>query len=254
MSVQKRIVGAVVAVASITLGAADAPYFGRWKLNAAKTDLGPTQVAFSRVGTDRWQQTEDGKSYKFTMDGKFYPDAYGGMVAWKQLDASSWLATRQLNGKTVAVVSYKLSADGKTLTDTTKLHGADPPVEVAAVLRRTGGGPDLVGTWTGTPTISSFMLEVIPQDGDGLIFRVPDAFETKARFDGKPYPVTGAHAPSGQTAAVTRTGPLSFAIKFTEADGTVSAAMVTVSSDGKTLTEVLQAGAIKRTWVFDRQP
>jgi hypothetical protein len=122
------------------------------------------------------------------------------------------------------------------------------------VLHRTSGGPGLLGTWKGTPTLSPFVLEIDAYESDGLIFRVPGMFESRAHFDGKPYPMTGPMAPSGTTAAFTRVGPRSFETKQTGTDGTVLTATITVSTDGKTLTEVGQEGRAKRTWVFDRQP
>lgn len=250
----KRIVGALIVLATAALGAADAPYFGRWKLNTSKSDLGSTQLTFSRVSGDELQQTQDGRSYKFKLDGKAYPEPLGSTVTWKQVDSNTWEATSRLNGKVAAVDIYKLSPDGKTLTDTSKLQDTKQALEGSVVLHRTGGGPGLLGTWKGTPTISAFMLELVPYENDGLIFRIPDVFESKAHFDDKPYPMTGPQVPRGLMAAFTKTGPLSFATKQKQPDGTMFTATITVSNDGKTLTEIGQDGAVKRTWVFDRQP
>lgn len=251
----KRMVCAWIAAATVSIAAADAPFFGRWKLNTSKSDLGSSQVTFSRVAGDELQHTyEDGRSYKFKMDGKAYPEPFGGTATWKQVDANTWEVTSRLNGKVAAIDTYKLSPDGNTLTDTSKLPSTKDPLEASVVLHRTGGGPGLPGTWKGTPTISVFTLELVPFENDGLIFRIPDVFESKARFDGTPYPMTGPQAPTGSTAAFTKTGPLSFETTQTQSDGTVMmVATVTVSSDGKTLTEVGQIGPVRRTWVFDRQ-
>jgi len=189
----KRFVSILVlsCAAAVPLGAADSGYFGTWKLNAARSDFGPVTVAFARAG-DEWTQTQDGKSYTFKMDGKAYPTTLPGATeVWKQADPSTWEVTTTANGKILAVDSYKLSADGKTLTDTTKVTDPTQPGGGSAVFHRTGGGPGLAGGWTGTFKQDPFTLVIERYETDGVIYRVSGAFDVKGRFDGKPYPMTG---------------------------------------------------------------
>ena len=253
---QKRIACAFMLATVVSFAAAEAPYFGRWKANPSKGDMGSTQLTYSRVGGDELQETQDGKSYKFKVDGKPYPipPPVEMTAAWKQVDSNTWEVTYRKNGNVVAIDTTKLSADGNTLSTTSKTVESKDVLGGSIVLHRTGGGPGLLGTWKGTPVLDSFILEVLPYQSDGLIFRVPDRFETKALFDGKPHPMTGPMASKGSTAAFTKSGPRSFETKQLTPGEPPMTATVTVSSDGKTLTEVAQIGALKRTWVFDRQP
>jgi hypothetical protein len=242
--------------ATVAVHAADAPYFGKWLFNASKSDLGTITVVYAKTGDEFQQIDQDGKSYKFKIDGKQYPDPYGYGVTWKQSDANTFLATNYANGKVANVDTMKISADRKTLTVTTKTQNGRSPVDQTTVLHRANADGGLVGTWKSEPLkMTPFVLEVTPYDGDGLTFRVPDLFEVHAKFDGKPYPMTGSQLPSGGTAAFNRVGARGFTTKQTQPDGTVVLdATVSVSEDGKTLTETGKAGTVNRKWVFDRQP
>ena len=112
----------ILVVASLVaiVAAADAPYFGTWKLNPAKSDFGPFTMTFSHTGDEWHRKQSDGKSYTFKMDGKPYAAEAGDTEAWKQLGPKTWEVTDGLNGKVVASDTYSLSPDGRTLTVTSK--------------------------------------------------------------------------------------------------------------------------------------
>ena len=82
------------------------------------------------------------------MDGHDYPDGMGGMVAWKAVDANTWQMVAKANGKVTETDTFKLSSDGKTLTDTAKQMKADGgSLDSTAVYDRVSGGPSIAGKW-----------------------------------------------------------------------------------------------------------
>ena len=113
------------------------PAAGTWKLNAAKSRYSPgpapksnlvTIVAVENGLKITGQGTDaDGKptslSYTVTYDGKDKPvtgspdyDSTSG----KKIDANTTELTRKKEGKTVQTATRKISADGKTMTVTSR--------------------------------------------------------------------------------------------------------------------------------------
>ena len=134
-------------VVAVVFGA-DLPYAGKWKVNLAKSDFGQTTITLESLPGDEWQSTSFGITYKFKMDGKEYPDSMGGTAAWKSVDADTWELVAKANGKVTQTDTFKLSAGGKTLTDTAKQMKADGgSIESTTVYERVSGGPSLAGKW-----------------------------------------------------------------------------------------------------------
>ena len=140
---QSKIVRAVafaVALAAMgTLGSAQTPVpgLGSWKLNVAKSKFSPgpapksTTVTFTAVGQGfkavidgvggdgsktHWEYTAD-------FDGKPHPvtgNPDGDMVVAKRVNATTVETTYTLKGKQTTVNTRVVSADGKTMTVTSK--------------------------------------------------------------------------------------------------------------------------------------
>jgi hypothetical protein len=137
-----RIVGSVV-VAGLIVGASwitfaqSDPAIGTWKLNVAKSKYVPGPVPKSNTititaagnGIHVTAKGEDatGKptsiDYTATYDGKDSPvkgaPAYD-TTALKRVDPNTTEQTRKKEGKAVQTVTRKISADGKTMTVTTR--------------------------------------------------------------------------------------------------------------------------------------
>ena len=236
--------------------AADLPYAGKWKMNLANSDFGQTTLTLESLSGGEWQSTAFGVTYKFRMDGKEVPDNLGGTAAWKAVDSNTWQFVGKANGKVTETDLFKLSAEGKTLTDNTKQMKADGgSLESTTVYERVSGGPGLGGKWrTKKVSGASGMLELTASGTDGLIFKDPDMGMTcDAKLNGKDYPCTGPLLPSGFTIAMQKVAKsLDLTVKK---DGKpYFKGTYTVAPDGKSMTEMGAPanGGDKFKIVFDR--
>jgi len=244
------------ALVSAVLGA-DLPYAGKWKVNLAKSDFGQTTITYERLPGGEWQVSGFGVNYKFKMDVKDYPDGMGGTSAWKAVDANTWEIVGKVNGNVTASDTLKLSADGKTLTDTGKQMKPDGgTMDGATVFQRVSGGPGLGGKWqTKKVSGTAGKIEIAQSGTDGLSFKDSDMGMTcDSKLDGKDYPCTGPMMPPGFTIAMKNAPPRSLDVTVKKDGKTFLEATYTVAADGKSMVETGGAAAstekIKIT--FDR--
>jgi hypothetical protein len=114
------------------------PVIGKWNMNVAKSKFSPgpapksAAIVFSGSGADGVKAVFDGVAgtgdkvhweYTGNHDGKDYPmtgNAEGDMVSLKRINANSVETTYKLKGKVTVTNVRTVSADGKTMTVTTK--------------------------------------------------------------------------------------------------------------------------------------
>jgi hypothetical protein len=247
----------VVCVLTLALAgiaaAADAPYFGKWKVNSAKTQV-TGMAAIEKQPSGDYRFDQDGFIYNFKPDGKEYPMPDGGAASWKMVDDNNWEVTMRANGKVTATV--KLTASGDTLTSAVTIPQADgKTLTESGTSKRISGGPGVLGKWRATKTdADDIWLEVTPEGADGLRMAQPNSL-CVAQFDGKPFPMSGPGDPPKQTMAFRRKGPASFEA-LTYVDGKLFFTDVfSVSADGKVLTDIGTPVATKKPAkvIFDRQ-
>jgi hypothetical protein len=219
--------------------AADLPYVGKWKMNLAKSDFGQTTLTFESLPGGEWQFSGFGITYKFKLDGKEYPDSMGGTATWKASDANTWETVGKANGKVTETDTFKLSADGKTLTETSKqMKATGGSIDSTTTYDRASGGQGLAGKWkTKKVSGAAGTIEMTASGSDGLNFKDVDMGMTcDSKLDGKDYPCTGPMLPPGFTSAVKNTG---LALDVTvKKDGKVFFnGSYTVAADGKSMTE-----------------
>lgn len=136
-----RLIGLAVLVASATPSAAETPktWFGAWSLNIARSTYEPGPPPYKRAtyviepwGTDgmkvtydmvhprggtthlEWQGRIDGKDYQLQGIDAFVTYAYN------QVTAGVYETTVKMGGRVAAKSTVSVSADGKTMTTTTK--------------------------------------------------------------------------------------------------------------------------------------
>ena len=114
------------------------PVIGKWNMNIAKSKFSPgpapksAAIVFSASGADGVKAVFDGVAdtgdkvhweYTANHDGKDYPmtgNAEGDMISLKRINANSVETTYKLGGKVTVTNVRTVSADGKTMTVTTK--------------------------------------------------------------------------------------------------------------------------------------
>ncbi len=148
-------VGVVVASALVvTVSAQSGSEIGTWKLNVAKSKYSPDpapksqSVTFAAAGQGVKVTVEgvaaDGsktaQSYTANYDGKDAPltgSATTDMVSLKRINATTVERTDKKGGKVVQTLTRVVSADGKTMTITTKGTNAQgKPVNNVAVYEK----------------------------------------------------------------------------------------------------------------------
>jgi hypothetical protein len=241
-----------------TVFGADLPYVGKWKMNLAKSDFGQTTITYESLPGGEWQATGFGVTYKFKMDAKDYPDGMGGTSAWKAVDANTWEIVGKVNGKATASDTLKLSADGKTLTDTGKQMKPDGgTMDATTVYQRVSRGTGLGGKWqTKKVSGATGVMEIAQSGTDGLSFKDYDMGMTcDSKLDGKDYPCTGPMMAPGFTIAMKNVPPRSLDVTVKKDGKPFLEATYIVAADGKSMVETGGAvGSAEKVKIrFDRK-
>lgn len=223
--------------------AADSPFIGKWKLNPAKSKLSD-QMTIAPAGNNKYTLTFAGTDQTETIvaDGTGQPGLFGGTTSITMVGPSDWKYIRKQNGKVAVTALWKLSADGKTLTDSFTSYQPDgsPSQVVETVYKRAEGSESssgISGTWESTEEKVDFVYEVEfrPNEGDGLTLIRTGAPASNLRLDGKDYPSTGANATSVVTSSSRRINDRTIQVT-TNLNGKIRpASEYSVSADGKTL-------------------
>ena len=245
--------------AAAALAAADASYVGKWKMNVAKSDFGDTTITFAQAPSGGMQMTVDGQSYAFKTDGADYDGMFGSKMSWRATDAGAWEATNKMGGKVLSTDTYKVTADGKSLSLVSKgTSPAGAPFETSVVYQRVSGTSGFAGKWkTRNLKMSSpDTIELTASGGDGLSFKMPDQkLVCDAKLDGKSYPCTGPNLPPNTNVVFRKTGVNSFSADITIGGRLSYQSTYTGSADGKMLTETGSAVGTTEKYkaVYDRQ-
>lgn len=125
-------------------------FMGTWKLNEARSKIGPglpknSTVVYEAAG-DSIKVTVDGTSadgnalhseWTGKFDGKDYPvtgDPSSDMLSMKKVDDHTLMLTRKKGGKVIGTGRFVLSADGKTRTFTgTRTDASGKKVPITTV-------------------------------------------------------------------------------------------------------------------------
>ena len=245
--------------AAAVVVAADAPYAGKWKLNVAKSDFGDTTITFAQTPSGGMQMTVDGQTYTFKTDGKDYDGMFGSKMSWKVTDTGAWEATNKMGAKVLSTDTYKVSADGKSLSLVSKgTSPAGAPFEDSVTYQRVSGTSGLAGKWkTKKLTMSSpGTIELSASGSDGLSFNMPDQkLVCDAKLDGKSYPCSGPDLPPNTSVVFKKAGVNSFSADITIGGRLAYQSTYTGSADGKMLTETGSAVGTTEKYkaVYDRQ-
>jgi len=186
--------------------AADSPFVGKWKLNPDKSKLAD-QMTIASAGEKKVTLTFAGAGETETLvaDGTDQPGVSGTTASITMVGPGDWKFVRKRNGQVVITALWKLSADGKSLTDTFVSYQPDGSTSrIDLVYQRAAGSEStsgIPGTWetTDEKVDSVYEVELHPYEGNGLSLMVSGSPAAELRLDGKEYPSTGPSAAPGAT-------------------------------------------------------
>src|SRR3984885_3031307 len=119
----------------------------------------------------------------------------------KQKAPDTWIVERKKAGRLMLRATWKLSADGNTLTDYYREFETDgSTLSLDYVYQRTGGGSGFAADWQSIKETRNtpLSMEVKAYEGDGLSFLTPAQHRPEnVKFDGKDYPEDGSNAGQG---------------------------------------------------------
>jgi hypothetical protein len=140
---------AIILITSLALFAADSPFNGTWKLNAAKSKLPPpglkdatvvVHVADDAIIFGNDIVTADGQqakvSYAAKFDGKDYPvsgDPHTDSISLQRVNANTLKGTAKKDGKVAGTFTVSVSKDGKVTTVEFVDSSQEKPVKGVAV-------------------------------------------------------------------------------------------------------------------------
>lgn len=249
----------VSCLAAGALWAADDPFVGKWKLNPSKSRF-PDEMKVKAAGANRY--TFDfgaGNPETIVTDGTDQPGIFGTTLSVTVEGPDTWKVVRKKGGRTLLTGIWKLSSDGKTLSDTYRENEPDgSTLSMDYVYKRTTAGSGFAATWDSVSEKmnSVFELQIQPYEGDGLAFITPAEKETRnLRFDGKDYPDVGPNAPPGSASSGRRVNEHTLEMTDKIKDKVMDTRQIELSPDRKTLTTTVHpAGQGKvNVLVFDRE-
>lgn len=241
-----------------TSRAADEPLVGKWKLNLSKSKLAD-QMTIAPAGDNKYTLIFAGVGDTETLvaDGTDQPGVSGSTISVTIEAPDRWKIVRKLGGRTVLTAIWKLSDDGKALTDTFISNQPDGSTShIDLVYKRaeaTAGGSGIPGTWETTEEKADpFEIEIRPYESDGLSFLSPGGGPTtNVKFDGKDYPPSPA---AGSTTSGRRVGDSSIELTKKLKGKIIETREITVSPDLNTLTMTrhLVDQRLPNVLIFDR--
>jgi hypothetical protein len=245
---------------ALTVSAPTAPsdrFVGEWKLNPSRSKTFD-EMKVERVGPNEYDFDFGGGVERVVADGTDQPAGAGTSLAVSAERPDTWKVVRKQNGRLLLTAIWKLSNDGRSLTDDfTSVDSNGSTSNVVSIYNRSAGGSGFVGTWVRNQAIdSAFVLRVQSYEKGGLsLIYSAQGLTISVMFDGKEYPQQGPNVLPGSASSARQVNART--LDFTDTlDGKVRLRRrLELSSDAKTLT--ITARLVGRNepniLVFERQ-
>jgi hypothetical protein len=224
--------------------AADTPWTGTWKLDAAKSHFTGQTFTYSK-GPGELLHYEDGStaSFDFGLDGKEYKTWANRTMSWTASGPNAWDTVVKAEGQVRSKGHFELSADGKTLSTVftgTKADGSAFREE--DIFARVSGTDGLIGTWRTAKVVgpSGPQTFVMSSPADGVLHvDVPDMkASAEGRMDGSDNPLTGPSVPPGSTISFKALAPTQYRYVMKINGKTDNMGEQTIAADGRSFTDV----------------
>jgi hypothetical protein len=222
--------------------AAENPFIGEWTLDSSKSRM-PDEMKVESKGGNTYAFDFGGGVETIVADGSFQKGLYDSLLSAKAESPDTWIVARQKDGHLMLRATWKLSANGDTLTDYYREFAPDGSTVSASmdyVYQRTGAtGSGFAADWQSVKeTINSpYVVEVKPYQGDGLSFTNTFQHSTRnMKFDGKDHPDEGPNAQHGSTTAARKVDDHNLVVTAKSDGKVVATEEIRLSSDLKVLT------------------
>ncbi|HEX6804798.1 MAG TPA: hypothetical protein VF133_14055 [Terriglobales bacterium] len=242
-----------------SLYAASDPFIGKWKLNPDKSRF-PDEMKVTASGANKYVfDFGAGQTETIVADGTDQPGIFGTTFSVTVESPDTWKVVRKKDGRTLISATWKLSEDGKTLSDFYRQNQPDgSTLSMDYVYQRTTAGSGFTATWDSVSEKmnSSYELEIAPYQGEGLTLITPTERKTRnLKFDGKDYPNLGPDVSAAAVSSGRRVSERALEISDKHNGKVSDTLQIELSPDLKTLTMTMQpAGQNKpNVFVFDRE-
>jgi hypothetical protein len=257
---KKLLCGVVCLFPLLTFG--QSPFDGTWKTNMAESKLSTKPYIFS-VNNGMYDCETCVPKINIKADGK--DQAVTGQsydtVSMQVVDANSIRAVTKKAGKPTGDFTRTVSADGKTLTvaGTTYPSDGSQPYKYEAKYMRVAKGPAGSNATSGSWRIqnvnedSAGLTATYKVSGDEVSMSTPIGESWTAKFGGGESPVKGTYAT--ETVSVKKMGDRAMEVTVKRDGKLYFVSKITVSADGKKMTEVVdnkQSGRIS-TFIDEKQ-
>ena len=260
VSVFKRIVKILPAICLATgvARAAESPFVGEWKLDPSKSRL-PDEMKVESEGGNKYAFDFGAGTERIVVDGTDQPGSGGTLLSVNAESSDTWIVERKQDGRLILKATWKLSMDGRTLTDYFRGFESDgSTLSMDYVYQRIGGGTGFAADWQSIKETmnSPFLMQVKEFQGDGLSLITPSEHETKnLKLDGKDYPNQGPNANPGSSSSTRRVDEHNLVMTDRASGKVTDTEEIGLSDDLKTLTITVHvAGRDKpNVMVFERK-
>jgi hypothetical protein len=238
----KRTFGLLVVAGLVTgtLWAANDPFVGKWKLDPSKSTLVDV-MKVEALGANKYAlDLGGGFTETVVADGTDQPAFRGTTLSITVEGPDGWKVVRKMQGRKLLTGIWKLSEDGKTLTDAYSENRPDGSTfRLDYVYQRTVGTSGFAGTWESTSekVDSVYEIQIQPYEDDGLSFITPAEHETRnMKFDGRDYPNVGPNVPAGSASSGRRVSDHALEITDKIEGKVTDTRQIELSADVKTFT------------------
>ncbi len=193
----KRILEILPAVCLATSLAfsAQSPFIGHWKFDSSRSRT-PDEMKVQSLGGTKYTFDFGGGPETIVADGTDQPGREGTLLSAKQEAPDTWIVQRKKDGHLMLRATWKLSADGSTLTDYYREFESDgSTLSLDYVYQRTGQGSGFAADWQSVKETRNtpLSMDVETYEGDGLSFITPSQQRTQnVKLGGKEYPAANA--------------------------------------------------------------
>ncbi|AXC15935.1 hypothetical protein ACPOL_6723 [Acidisarcina polymorpha] len=249
----------IVCLAAGRSWAVSDPFVGKWKLDPSRskvTDLMRVAIA----GANKYNLIFNSGGVETVLaDGTDQPGLFGTTVSITVAGPNNWTVVRKKNGRTLLMGNWKLSEDGKTLTDAfTSGQPSGSMSTVNYVYIRTAGNSGFPGSWDShsESVHSAFELQIQPYEGTGLSFINASEASTKSmKFDGKDYPRQGKYVAPESVSSGRRVNDRTLELIDKIKGRIADTQRIELSPDLKMLTVTMQPSGQSKPniFVFDRE-